>query len=94
MEAMEVDAPTEVRGGGGRQPELSAVAAAEDVPYVISSSSSSTEADEDEDEDARGQATRVPPRLPTTWAFSQRAAGSTEATNSAARGVPIRRRLR
>uniref|UniRef100_UPI0037E79A5F E3 ubiquitin-protein ligase rfwd3.S n=1 Tax=Semicossyphus pulcher TaxID=241346 RepID=UPI0037E79A5F len=95
MEAMEVDSPVEPQGGGSRQP---VVAAAEDAnaPHVISDSGSSTEVDEDDDDDSEGgrTAARAPPRLPATWAFSQRAVGGASATSSAAHGAPIRRRLR
>ncbi|KAK5901622.1 hypothetical protein CesoFtcFv8_006968 [Champsocephalus esox] len=58
---------------------------------IVLDSGSSTEVDEDDDDegDQREQAAaRSPPRLPATWAFSQRAVGS------AARGGPMRRRLR
>ncbi|KAK1887710.1 E3 ubiquitin-protein ligase RFWD3 [Dissostichus eleginoides] len=61
-----------------------------DSSLIILDSGSSTEVDEDDDDDGdqREQATaRSPPRLPATWAFSQRAVGS------AAQGGPIRRRL-
>ncbi|XP_051237870.1 E3 ubiquitin-protein ligase RFWD3 [Dicentrarchus labrax] len=94
MEAMEVDFPMEGRGGG--QPAVTAGAADLNAPYVISDSGSSTEVDEDDEEDNEGgqTAARVPPRLPATWAFSQRAVGGSAATPSAARGAPIRRRLR
>ncbi|KAA8590432.1 hypothetical protein FQN60_014366 [Etheostoma spectabile] len=75
MEAMEVDSPGHLQGGGDRQPEVAAAAADANAPHVISDSGSSTEVDEDdEDDNERGQtAARVPPRLPATWAFSQRA---------------------
>ncbi|XP_018515983.2 LOW QUALITY PROTEIN: E3 ubiquitin-protein ligase RFWD3 [Lates calcarifer] len=98
MEAMEVDSPVEEQGGGSGQLEVAAVGQA---PLIISDSGSSTEVDEDEDEDGDngggggGQAAaRAPPRLPATWAFSQRAVGRTAATQSAAQGAPIRRRVR
>ncbi|XP_049929560.1 E3 ubiquitin-protein ligase RFWD3 [Epinephelus moara] len=97
MEAMEVDSPVEMQGGGSRQPEVAAAAAADaNAPYVISDSGSSTEVDEDDDDDNEGgqTAARAPPRLPATWAFSQRAVGVSAATPSAAQGAPIRRRLR
>ncbi|XP_034734899.1 E3 ubiquitin-protein ligase RFWD3-like [Etheostoma cragini] len=96
MEAMEVDSPGQLQGGGDRQPEVAAAAADANAPHVISDSGSSTEVDEDEDDDnERGQTTtRVPPRLPATWAFSQRAVSRPAATPSAAHGAPIRRRLR
>ncbi|XP_031135697.1 E3 ubiquitin-protein ligase RFWD3 [Sander lucioperca] len=96
MEAMEVDSPGELQGGGGRQPEVAAAAADANAPHVISDSGSSTEVDEDDDDDnERGQtAARAPPRLPATWAFSQRAVSGSAATLSAAHGAPIRRRLR
>lgn len=102
MEAMEVDSPVAILGEGSRQPEVSPAAAgqAEDTnaPHVISDSGSSTEVDEDEDDDNRGGgqgAARAPPRLPATWAFSQRAVvGGAATTPSAAQGAPIRRRLR
>lgn len=96
MEAMEVDFPMEMQGRGSGQPVVVA-AAAEDAnaPHVISDSGSSTEVDEDDDDNEEGQtAARVPPRLPATWAFSQRAVAGSAATNSAAQGPPIRRRLR
>ncbi|XP_073329027.1 E3 ubiquitin-protein ligase rfwd3.S [Pagrus major] len=94
MEAMEVDSPMEMRGRGSGQPAVAAAAADSNAPHVISDSSSSTEVDEDDDDDNDGRqmAARVPPRLPATWAFSQRAVGSSAATPSAAQ--PIRRRLR
>lgn len=81
MEAMEVDSTSGVQ------------AAAEDEPYVISDSGSSTEVEED-DNDGGQMSARVPSRLPSTWAFSQRAASSPTATNSSTQGAPIRRRLR
>ncbi|KAL3044427.1 hypothetical protein OYC64_012837 [Pagothenia borchgrevinki] len=62
-----------------------------DSSLIILDSGSSTEVDEDDEDegDQREQATaRSPPRLPATWAFSQRAVGS------AAQGGPMRRRLR
>ncbi|KAJ0029275.1 hypothetical protein NQD34_004272 [Periophthalmus magnuspinnatus] len=79
MEAMEVDTPG-VQGNAGAQAE----AQNPNEPYVVSDSGSSTEVEEEEEGDnVRRQ---VPPRLPATWAFSQRAAG---------RATPqIRRRLR
>ncbi|KAL6106205.1 rfwd3 [Pungitius sinensis] len=91
MEAMEVDSPGEVQAGGG--PRQRAVNAASDAnaPHVISDSgSSSTEVDDDDDEEG-GRQTAAPPRLPATWAFSQRAASSSAAPSAARR---IRRRLR
>lgn len=60
-----------------------------DVPYVVSDSGSSTEVEEDEDDGGRAS----PPRLPSTWAFSQRAAGSAP-TRLATQGPLVRRRLR
>lgn len=100
MEAMEVDSPVEMQGRAGAEPAVAAAAAAasaEDVsvPHLISDSGSSTEVDEDDDDNEGGQAApHVPPRLPATWAFSQRVVGDSAATNSAAQGAPIRRRLR
>lgn len=58
------------------------------APYVISDSGSSTEVEEDEDDGAG-----APLRLPSTWAFSQRAASSAP-TSPATQGPPVRRRLR
>lgn len=85
MEAMEVDSPVEMQGGGSRQQV--------DAPHVISDLSGSST--EDDDDSAGGRtAARAPPRLPATWAFSQRAVGGSAATPSAARGAPLRRRLR
>lgn len=92
-----MDSPTETQGSAGGQSGVVAAAAEEaSVQHVNSDSGSSTEVDEDdENEDGGGQtAARVPPRLPATWAFSQRAVGDSAATRSAAQGVPIRRRLR
>ncbi|XP_070687530.1 E3 ubiquitin-protein ligase rfwd3.L isoform X2 [Pempheris klunzingeri] len=89
MEAMEVDSPVEIQGGSSRPQQVAATS----TPQVISDlSGSSTE----EDEDAGGgrTASRLPPRLPPTWAFSQRAVGRATAPPSAAQGAPIRRRLR
>ena len=86
-----MDSPVEMRGRGSRQPAVAASAEDTNAPHVISDSSSSTEVDED-DNDGGQMAARVPPRLPATWAFSQRAVGSSAATPSAAQ--PIRRRLR
>lgn len=86
----------EMQAGGSRQPELAAATLDANVPHVISDSGSSTEVDEDDDDDNVGgqTAARAPPRLPATWAFSQRAVGGSAATQSAAQGAPIRRRLR
>ncbi|XP_029288826.1 E3 ubiquitin-protein ligase RFWD3 isoform X2 [Cottoperca gobio] len=96
MEAMEVDSPGEMQGRGSRQPAAAAAAADANAPHVISDSGSSTELDEDDDEDNEGRRTaaRAPSRLPATWAFSQRAVGSSAASYSTAQGAPIRRRLR
>ncbi|XP_059190882.1 E3 ubiquitin-protein ligase RFWD3 [Centropristis striata] len=96
MEAMEVDFPVEIQGGGSRQPEVAAAALDSGVIQVISDSGSSTEVDEDDDDNNEGgqSAARAPPRLPATWAFSQRAVGSSGVTSSAAQGAPMRRRLR
>ncbi|CAJ1055912.1 E3 ubiquitin-protein ligase RFWD3 [Xyrichtys novacula] len=93
MEAMEVDSPVEPQGGGSGQP---VVAAHGDVgaPAIILDSGSSTEVDEDEDDDSDRQTAAAPPRLISTWAFSQRAVGGAAASPSAAQGAPIRRRVR
>ncbi|KAM8892461.1 E3 ubiquitin-protein ligase rfwd3.S isoform 1-T2 [Spinachia spinachia] len=94
MEAMEVDSPGELQARRG--PRQRAVNAASDAnaPHVISDSgSSSTEVDDDDDEEGGGRtAARAHPRLPATWAFSQRAVSSSAAASSAAQR--IRRRLR
>lgn len=75
MEAMEVDSPPEVQPNGSSGVQVSAGAQAgagnADEPYVVSDSGSSTEVEEEEGEDVR----QTRPRLPATWAFSQRAAG-------------------
>ncbi|KAM9351648.1 E3 ubiquitin-protein ligase rfwd3.L [Symphorus nematophorus] len=97
MEAMEVDSPVEMQGGGSEQPGVAAAAEDTNEPHVISDYGSSTEVDEEDDDDDNegGQtAARVPPRLPATWAFSQRAVGGSASAPSAAQGAPIRRRLR
>lgn len=85
-----MDIPVEVQAGSSRRLEATAGAAegraaGTDEAYVVSDSGSSTEVDEDEDE-GRGQA--ATPRLPATWAFSQRAVGGSTIT------TPVRRRLR
>lgn len=79
------------------QPEGGAAAAAgvaenANTPLIIADSGSSTEVDDDDDDDdgrTEGQAeAQAPPRLPATWAFSQRAVGGATST------PPIRRRVR
>lgn len=89
-----MDSPAEPQGGDGEQPP---VAAAEDAaaPVIVLDSGSSTEVDEDDDDDSEGgRAADAPPRLPATWAFSQRAVDGGAASPSAARGGPMRRRVR
>ncbi|XP_034443276.1 E3 ubiquitin-protein ligase RFWD3 isoform X1 [Hippoglossus hippoglossus] len=97
MEAMEVDSPVEIQEGGSRRPQAAVAGQAENAnaPLVISDSGSSTEVEDEEHDNNGGQAAaRPPPRLPATWAFSQRAVSRTAATPSAARGAPMRRRVR
>lgn len=99
MEAMEIDSPVESQRGGSTQPDVATAAGhVEDAnpPLVISDSGSSTEVDEDDDDSEGPQAAvHVQPRLPATWAFSQRAVGSAAATTqSASQRAPMRRRLR
>ncbi|XP_029953149.1 E3 ubiquitin-protein ligase RFWD3 [Salarias fasciatus] len=90
MEAMEVDRPAETAGAG--QPEAAAAAAEQaggaNAPPVVLDSGSSTEVDEDDDDGEDAAA----PRLPATWAFSQRAVHG--AAGAPVRGTPIRRRRR
>lgn len=88
-----MDSPADVLGGGGVQPVAAQSAS---PPLIISDSGSSTEVDEDDEDDREGRpsAARVPPRLPATWAFSQRAVSGSATTPGAARGAPMRRRLR
>lgn len=95
MEAMEVDSPAEPQGGDNEQPPVEAAEEAS-APVIVLDSGSSTEVDEDDDDDDSegGQTAGAPPRLPATWAFSQRAVGGAAASPSAARGVPMRRRVR
>lgn len=81
MEAMEVDSPSDVQAAAG------------DELYVILDSGSNTELEEDDNDEGQMSA-QVPPRLPSTWAFSQRATSSSTATNSSTQRAPIRRRLR
>ncbi|XP_011605414.1 E3 ubiquitin-protein ligase RFWD3 [Takifugu rubripes] len=81
MEAMEVDSPSDVQAATG------------DELYIILDSGSNTEVEEDDNDEGQMLA-RVPPRLPSTWAFSQRATSSPIATNSSTQRAPIRRRLR
>lgn len=78
MEAMEVDSPLDVQADGSSsavQVNIDAQAGAENPNeiYVVSDSGSSTEVEEEEEGDDVGRSVR--PRLPATWAFSQRAAG-------------------
>lgn len=73
-----MDSPLEVQPhtSSSDQVHSEAVLGAENVnePYVVSDSGSSTEIEEEEEEgDDEQNQTR--PRLPATWAFSQRAAG-------------------
>lgn len=90
-----MDSPTEAQGPSSSRPAVvAALADNSNSPLNISDSGSSTEVDEDEDGDGGQTVARVPPRLPPTWAFSQRAVGSSTAANAAARGTPMRRRLR
>lgn len=92
MESMEVDPIEVIQGDASGHPQVAVTGQADDTdpPLVILDSGSSTEVDDDEDDsnEAPGAA-QAPPRLPATWAFSQRAVGRT-----ATRGAPIRRRLR
>lgn len=96
MEAMEVDSPAELQGGDATQPVNAADTENSNAPHVISDSGSSTEVDEDDGEGGRQQqaAARGPPRLPATWAFSQRAVGgAATSSRSGPRGAPMRRRV-
>ncbi|KAM3609835.1 uncharacterized protein V6R79_020946 [Siganus canaliculatus] len=103
MEAMEVDSPAELQGGNTTQPVNTANDGEDsNAPHVISDSGSSTEVDEDDNEERQQQvapaaavvAPRGPPRLPATWAFSQRAAGTAPTSSrSSPGGAPIRRRV-
>lgn len=61
MEAMEVDLQL---GGPSREPDV--VADQVDLPIIIPDSGSETEVEDEAD-----AAPLDPPRLPTTWAFSQ-----------------------
>ncbi|KAK6309189.1 hypothetical protein J4Q44_G00206520 [Coregonus suidteri] len=63
MEAMEVDLQL---GGPSREPEPDAMAGQVDLPIIIPDSGSETEVEDEAD-----AAPLDPPRLPTTWAFSQ-----------------------
>lgn len=93
---MEVDSPVEIQGGRhSRRLEVASGAAAtvaagqaqnNNEPHVISDSGSSTEVDEEDDDD--GGVQTAPPRLPATWAFSQRVVGRSADT------PPLRRRVR
>lgn len=95
MEAMEVDLAVDT--GGVSHLGVAAVPAADpeegaNVPQVILDSGSTTEVDED-DEDGEGEEATAP-ILPATWAFSQRVVHGAADAHLAARGAPIRRRLR
>lgn len=99
MEAMEVDFHQE---GPSRRPEVNAAAAVAAVagqaealsPVIILESGSSTEL-EDDDEDGE-PAPHHFPRLPTAWAFSQRAEVGVRAVarTLASQGAIRRRRVR
>lgn len=73
-----MDSPLEVQPhtSSSDQVHTEAVSGAENVnePYVVSDSGSSTEI-EDEEEEGDDEQNQTRPRLPATWAFSQRAAG-------------------
>ncbi|KAF7645132.1 hypothetical protein LDENG_00209500 [Lucifuga dentata] len=99
MEAMEVDSPVDMLEGSSVHFEDVAPAdEAEDsnAPHAISESGSSTEVDEDEDDNESRAALRTPPRLPATWAFSQRAVSGTAAVSPSwgAQRAAVRRRIR
>lgn len=69
-----------------------------DAPIVVSDSGSSTEIEDGEDDGGEASA-GAPPRLPSTWAFSQRAfsqraVSSSALTSLATQGPLARRRLR
>lgn len=88
-----MDSPGEVQAAGAPRQRAVNAATNADAPHVISDSgSSSTEVDDDDDEEGGRTPARAPPRLPATWAFSQRAVSSSAAAPSAAQR--IRRRLR
>ncbi|XP_034033226.1 E3 ubiquitin-protein ligase RFWD3 [Thalassophryne amazonica] len=99
MEAMEVDSPVEAHFGGSGQSEGRTDAAAGPVadasaPFEISDSGSSTEIDDDDDDDDGGGQVDVLPRLPATWAFSQRVVGSSATVTPVGQHVPRRMRVR
>ncbi|XP_068595675.1 E3 ubiquitin-protein ligase rfwd3.S [Brachionichthys hirsutus] len=84
MEAMEVESLMDVHVRRSGQPVVAAAAAVD--------SGSSTEVDEDDEDHNGGRVpARVPPRLPSTWAYSRRAVDSSVGSPSAA---PMQRRLR
>ncbi|XP_056138182.1 E3 ubiquitin-protein ligase RFWD3 [Lampris incognitus] len=104
MEVMEVDPPQ-----GGLNMELEGVSAASvegqaegvQLPHIILDSGSSTEVDDDNEDDygEEEQDTALyhyPPRLPATWAFSQRAEASSRParTTSATQRSTRRSRVR
>lgn len=86
-----MDFPVDTQGSGTVQP-VDAAAEDANTPHIISDSGSSTEVDEDDDNTEERR--RVPARLPSAWAFSQRAVGATAVTNSATQSASIQRRLR
>lgn len=86
MEAMEVDSAVELLADEleiAPQPE----------PRSTSDSGSSTEVDEEDDEEEQ-RAVQTPVRLPSTWAFSQRAMDGAAVASLASQGALIQRRLR
>uniref|UniRef100_A0A3P9K4V0 RING-type E3 ubiquitin transferase n=1 Tax=Oryzias latipes TaxID=8090 RepID=A0A3P9K4V0_ORYLA len=89
MEAMEVDSAVDVLAEGlGIPPPPEEFI----EPRSISDSGSSTEVDEDDEDEQR--AAQTPVRLPSTWAFSQRAVGGAAVAPPASQGALIQRRLR
>lgn len=62
-------------------------------PRSTSDSGSSTEVDEEDDEEEQ-RAVQTPVRLPSTWAFSQRAMDGAAVASLASQGALIQRRLR
>jgi len=96
MEAMEVDLPGVLPGAGGggtrrsRRRAINMAAGLAGSAAAPQDVSDSSDTEVDEDGEGEWTAPRSPPRLPATWAFSQRAAGAP----SAAQGAWLRRRLR
>lgn len=91
-----MDLPAQLQEGGVQHPEVASAASQtgdDNAQVIISDSGSSTEVEEDDDDDPGGGEPAAP-RLPSTWAFSQRVVHRTTDASSTAQGATTRRRRR